>query len=229
MRAVWRRSNALSGPREARKISMILERMGPRALSVGALLGTLALSAVAGATTLELGGGVGADFNAGADTLLELEFDDGSDQEIKAGNGLSLFASGGVLFFDEYQHRLETALSLGIKMSTMQPASNADLSFLRFPVELLGFYRNDDWHFRVGGGAVLHLGNSLTGSGELSELDVDMKTALGGVIQADFVIDDWFFGMRYTALSYQVSGAPESAAANSLGVGLGYMYRFTGE
>jgi hypothetical protein len=114
-------------------------------------------------------------------------------------------------------------------MSTMQPASNADLSFLRFPLELLAFYRNDDWHFRVGGGPVLHMGNSLTGSGDLSDLDVEMKTALGGVVQADFVFEDWFVGMRYTALSYRVSGVDDAIAANSLGVGLGYMYRFVGE
>jgi hypothetical protein len=208
---------------------MILRRIRLLSCSAGAAVASLALSSAAGATTLELGGGVGADFNAGADTLLELEFDDGSDQEIKAGNGLSLFVAGGAVFFDEYQHRLETVLSPGLKMSTMQPASNADLSFMRYPLEGLAFYRNDDLHFRVGGGAVMHMGNSLTGSGDLSNLDVQMKTALGGVVQADFVLDAWFVGMRYTALSYRVSGAEESAAANSLGVGLGYVYQFTGE
>lgn len=208
---------------------MYRPRNALRAARTGTLLATLALPAPALATTFELGGGVGADFNAGADTLLVLEFDDGDTQDIKAGNGLSLFASGGAVFFDQYQHRLETTLSLGLKMSTMQPAENADLSFLRFPLEALAFYRNDDWHFRVGGGPVLHMGNSLTGSGALSDLDVEMKSALGGVVQADFVIDDWFVGMRYTALSYRVSGVDESASANSLGVGVGYLYRFLGE
>lgn len=208
---------------------MLLQRIGLRALSLGSVLLSLAAADAAGATTLQLGGGLGADFNAGADTMLELEFDDGDTQEIKAGNGLSLFASGGALFFDEQQHRLETALSLGLKMSTMQPATNADLTFLRFPLELLGFYRNDEWHFRVGGGPVLHVGNSLTGSGDLSDLDVEMNTALGGVVQADFVFDSWFVGVRYTALSYRVDGAEDSVAANSLGFGLGYMHRFLGE
>lgn len=208
---------------------MYLERMRLRALSLAMLLVTLALSDAARATTFELGGGLGADFNAGADTLLELEFAGGDTQDVKAGNGLSLFAAGGALFFEESTHRLETLLSLGLKYSTMQPASNADLSFTRFPLELLGFYRNDEWHLRVGGGPVLHLGNSLTGSGALSDLDVEMETALGGVVQADLVLDAWFLGVRYTALSYQVSGAAGSAAANSLGVSFGYMHRFLGE
>ncbi len=179
------------------------------------------------ATSLELGGGVGGDFNAGADTLVTLEFDDGDTQEIKAGNGISLFAAGGAVFFDEYRHQLQTSLSLGVKLSTMQPASNADLTFTRFPIELLAFYRNDDWHFRAGGGPLLHVGNSLTGSGAASDIELQMDPALGGILQADLVFDAWFVGMRYTALSYQLSGTDESAAANSLGVSLGYLYRFT--
>lgn len=207
-------------------------RLAPKrqlAIATSALFTTLGLSTAAHATAFELGGSVGADFNAGADTLLVLEFDDGDTQDIKAGNGLSLSASGGVLFFDEYQHRLELVLSLGVKLSTMQPTSNADLSFVRFPLELLAFYRNDDWHFRVGGGPVLHMGNSLTGSGALSDLDVDLEPAVGGIVQADLVFGEWFVGMRYTALSYQVSGAATTAAANSLGVTLGYLYRFPHE
>jgi hypothetical protein len=199
------------------------------ALSFCVLGASLGASSAAHAIGFELGGGVGADFNAGADTLLELEFDDGGNQEIKAGNGVSLFVAGGPLFFESFPHKLQLELSLGVKFSTMQPTSNADLSFVRFPLELLGFYRNDDWHFRVGGGAVLHMGNSLTGSGALSDLDVDLDNALGGIVQADFVYEAWFIGMRYTALSYTANGAEDSAAANSLGVTLGYMYRFANE
>jgi hypothetical protein len=185
-----------------------------------------ALSSTAHATTVQVGGGVGAEFNAGADTLVELEFDDGDTQEIKAGNGLSLFALGGATFFDEYQHQLQTSLSLGVKFSTMQPTDNADLSFVRFPIELLGFYRSDDWHFRVGGGALLHVGNSLTGSGAASDIDLEFDPAFGGIVQADFVFDEWFVGLRYTALRYQLSDADASVAANSLGVTLGYVYGF---
>jgi hypothetical protein len=198
------------------------------AISIG-LFSSLGLSTSAHAVTFELGGGLGADFNAGADTLLELEFDDGDTQEIKAGNGVSLFAAGGPTFFEDHQHQVQLVLSLGVKLSTMQPTTNADLTFVRFPLELLGFYRNDDWHFRVGGGAAFHMGNSLTGSGALSDLDVDLDNALGGIVQADFVYDGWFIGMRYTALSYTANGADEPAAANSIGASLGYAYSFSKE
>ena len=89
-----------------------------RILLVGASSTLLLLPASARATAFELGGGVGADFNAGADTLVELEFTDGDTQEIKAGNGLSVFAAGGAVFFDEYQHQLQTSLSLGATRNT---------------------------------------------------------------------------------------------------------------
>ena len=41
--------------------------------------------------------------------------------------------------------------------------------------------------------------------------------------------DEWFVGMRYVALSYTASGFEEAAAANSLGISLGYLYRFVNE
>jgi hypothetical protein len=83
----------------------------------------LAVSAVAlptAAVKPELGVGMGADFNAGADTLYRLEFSDGSHQDIKAGNGLSLTAGGGAIFFDEHDHRVETVLAAG---SSSRPCS----------------------------------------------------------------------------------------------------------
>jgi hypothetical protein len=205
---------------------MSCKRRALRAIGLVVVLGS---SPAVHATTYEIGGGVAGDFNAGADTLVELQFADGDTQEIKAGNGLSLFGSAGALFFDQYQHRLQTSLCLGVKLSTMQPTSNADLTFVRFPIELLAFYRNDNWHVRVGGGGVMHLGNSLTGSGAASNIDLDLDTAVGGVAQADFVYNEWSVGMRYTALSYRVSGAEGSAAANSIGVTLGYVYGFSNE
>jgi hypothetical protein len=205
-------------------------RFDPRGLlSIGMLCVGLGLSSSAAATTFELGGGVGADFNAGADTLLVLEFDDGDSQDIKAGNGLSLFVAGGAIFFDHQPHQLETVLALGVKFSTMQPTTNADLTFTRFPIEALAFYRNPDWFLRVGGGVTKHLANTLSGTGDLSDLDADLDSSLGGIVQADFILGGWFVGMRYTALSYTVDGGDESLSASSLGVTLGYMHHFMHE
>lgn len=196
------------------------------AAAVLALVTTM--GAPARATQLELGGAVTADFNAGADTLASLQFTNGSTQDIKAGNGMMLSAGAGALFFGPGPHRLETVLTIGVKYSTMQPASNADLSFVRVPVELLGFYRNDDLHFRVGGGGALYLVNSLSGSGAATGLDVTFEPAVAGIVEADFVSKGFFAGLRYTALSLRTSSSP-SFSASSIGVAIGYYYRFPGD
>lgn len=173
----------------------------------------------------ELGGTFQLDFSAGADTLLELTFEDGSTQEIKAGNGV-LFALGvGVILFDDQPHTLETVFVAGLKYSSMVPAENAGLDFLRVPVELLAFYRNERYFFRVGGGAAYYAWNSMTGSGDLV-LDVSFDPAFAGIVQADFIYKGFFAGFRYTILSLKPEGADESAAANSMGVGVGYFHAF---
>ena len=184
----------------------------------------LTLAPSAHATTFELGGAVGADFNAGADTLLTLHYSDGTEQAIKAGNGLLIAAGAGALFFDQQPHRLETQLTLGIKYSSMQPTSNANLDFIRVPVELLAFYRNEDWHFRVGGGGAWYAFNSLSGSGALGG-SAHFEPALGAIAQADFVWGAFSLGLRYTLLRLHERDADASASANSIGLSLGYFYR----
>ena len=190
------------------------------------VVGCLVPAAPARATTFELGGAVGADFNAGAGTLLTLHYSDGTEQAIKAGNGLLISAGAGALFFDQQPHRLETQLTLGIKYSTMQPANNASLDFIRVPIELLAFYRNEDWHFRVGGGGAWYVSNTLSGGGALSG-SAHFAPALGAIAQADFVWGAFSLGLRYTLLQLRESdaGSSASASANSLGVNLGYFYR----
>jgi len=194
------------------------------ALAVGVM--AFAPARRAAAVIGEVGGAVGTDFNAGADTLATLQFSDGSTQDIKAGNGLLLSVGGGGIFFEGQPHRLETVLNVGVKFSTMQPAQNADLSFVRLPIELLAFYRNDDLHFRVGGGGAWYPYSSLSGSGAASNLQVDFKPGLAGIAQADFLWGRGWVGLRYTHLNYTVSGSDVTAAANSIGVTLGFFFQF---
>jgi hypothetical protein len=196
-----------------------------KVLSPLVIVAGLTLALPAHATTFELGGAVGADFNAGADTLLTLHYSDGTEQAIKAGNGLLVAAGAGAMFFDQQPHRLETQLTLGIKYSTMQPTNNASLDFVRVPVELLAFYRNEDWHFRVGGGGAWYVSNSLSGSGALNG-DAHFDPALGAIVQADFVWKAFAVGLRYTLLRLHDRDADVSASANSVGLGLSYFYRF---
>jgi hypothetical protein len=193
---------------------------------VAAVLGVAAAARPAAAAIPEAGLALGVDANAGADTLATLQFSDGSTQDIKAGNGLLLAVGGGLILLEQQRHRIEAGLDVGVKFSTMQPAQNADLSFVRVPVELLVFYRNDDAHFRVGGGGAYYLYSSLSGSGAASNLQLDFKPGLAGVVQADFLWGRGYVGLRYTHLDYTVSGSTATAAANSVGLTLGFSYQF---
>jgi hypothetical protein len=195
-----------------------------RVLCLFVVAACLTLAQPAHATTFELGGEFGADFNAGASTLLTLHYSDGTEQDIKAGSGLRLAAGAGAMFFDQQPHRLETQLTLGIKYSTMQPTTNASLDFIRVPIELLAFYRNEDWHFRVGGGGAWYVSNSLSGGGALNG-EAHFDPALGAVMQADFVWGAFALGLRYTVLRLHAKEADVSANANSLGLNLSYFYR----
>jgi hypothetical protein len=196
-----------------------------RVIGLFVMTAGVTLARPAHATTFELGGAVGADFNAGAGTLLTLHYSDGTEQQIKAGNGLLVAAGAGAMFFDQQPHRLETQLTLGIKYSTMQPTNNASLDFVRVPIELLAFYRNEDWHFRVGGGGAWYVSNSLSGGGALNG-EAHFDPALGAIVQADFVWRAFAVGLRYTVLRLRDTDANVSANANSLGLHLSYFYRF---
>lgn len=197
------------------------------------LLGVLVVGAAAfaparkaAAAIGEAGAAMAGDFNAGADTLATLTFTDGSTQDIKAGNGILLSVGGGAIFFEGQPHRLETMLDIGVKFSTMQASQNADLSFVRIPIELLAFYRNDDLHFRVGGGGAFYAYSNLSGSGAASNLQADFKPGLAGIVQADALWGRGYVGVRYTHLNYSVSGYDATVAAHSIGVTLGFFYQF---
>jgi hypothetical protein len=176
-------------------------------------------------TTVEAGGGANVDFNMG-DDVLKITFTDGSTQDITAGNGLGLAAGAGVIFFDGGSYELELTLTAGLKYSTMQPTQNAELNWVRIPVELLAFYRNDPFHFRVGGGATTYVLNSLSGGGALSGLDVHFSPSPGAILQADFIWHGFFAGLRYTVLSFHPTTSNQTISANALGVDLGFFFHF---
>jgi len=176
--------------------------------------------------TPEVGGGIVIDFNAGGQDMLVLGFSDGSEQKITGGQGVAALLSVGAIFFDQQSHNLETILSGGIKYSTMQESENASLDFFRFPIEGLAFYRNDDWFFRVGGGAQLLLGASMKGSGVLEELDVKFKPAIGGIGQLDFIYKGWSAGVRYTRQGLAPKDSDTRIASHSVGLQIAGMFQF---
>ncbi|HEY3644542.1 MAG TPA: hypothetical protein VGM16_04320 [Gammaproteobacteria bacterium] len=164
-----------------------------------ALLGVLAVCLVTtaqasdpwapGATGLSLEAGL----TAGGDKLVTITDTNGDTKSLYAGN--SLFTDVGV------QHNFgDSGWSLratGGFAADAQSYSNANVSFAYVPVNVLGIYSVGNNHF--GAGLAVHLSPKL----DLDGLgpNADFKTATGLVLQYQY----WLFGVRYTAIRYQIS------------------------
>lgn len=160
-----------------------------------------------------------ADF--GGDTLITVTFSTGSTESIKANQGLSL--GGGVSIANDAGD-IETELSLSYKFYTVS-ASNGDVTFSRWPLDALVFYRLPE--LRVGGGLTYHLNPELSGSGFAGGLNVNFDNALGLLLQADYRVTPKInLGIRYTSLDYKVRVNGASATAKSNGVGIVFSASF---
>ncbi|MCG8554083.1 MAG: hypothetical protein MJD61_02160 [Proteobacteria bacterium] len=183
----------------------------------------------------QVGGTMQVDFSAGSDELLTLDFIDGTSENIKAGDGVTLALSGGLRFRAEEAHQLELLLNLGIRYTDTQPAINGGVDFLRLPIEALAFYRlafgpsgSNTMFLRTGVGLAVHLMNELTGEGVLSGLHLRFGPALGWILQADLgstlvAPHQLIVGLRYTRIGYRADGMSRPLSANAVGLQLGYL------
>jgi len=154
-----------------------------------------------------------ADF--GGDTLVTVVFTDGSRESIKANELLSLGAGVSIV---NQAGDIEAEVSLSYKFALIS-ASNGDVTFSRWPIDALVFYRLPE--LRLGGGLTYHINPKLSGSGVASGLDASFDDALGLLLQADYRVTPKInLGIRYTSLDYKlhVGGATATARSNGVGV-----------
>jgi len=167
---------------------------------------------------LRLGG------DLGGDPVLQFRYSDGSTPEVTSGGGLLLLAGANVRAFESGAHRVDAQLNAGLKYRTIPPADNQDATWLRFPVEALLFYAAPR-NVRVGGGAVVHLGNVLRTSGDAIEGRIEFQSTPGAIFQAEYHRGNVAFDARYTLLRYEIDDdVSESVNANSFGLGLSFFF-----
>jgi hypothetical protein len=153
-----------------------------------------------------------ATFEYGGDVLVTLLFDDGSEQDILAGQGGT--ASFGFDYRPARLPQLGLRTMAGIKF-TSNASDNADISFIRFPIEVVGsYYLPNDW--RVGAGLAYHVGNTFNGDGFVN--DVDFDPAAGATLEVGW---KWV-ALTYTTMEYSVGN--ESLNANAFGVSLNWVF-----
>ena len=157
----------------------------------------------------------GIDF--GGETIASATFSNGSTETIKANDGF--YVGGGASFLlDSKDVEIETTLS--IKYDSIN-ASNGDITWTRYPLEVLAFYRMPK--FRLGGGLTYHISPKLKASGAAGNFNVKVDDAAGVVLQADYLLTRKLtLGGRYTILEYKANGVP--AKSNGVGITFGFVF-----
>jgi hypothetical protein len=157
-------------------------------------------------------------FDAGGDKMATVQYENGDDNDIKAGEIANL--NIGVIIQNGTSD-FETQFTIGWKFDSSS-AENGDLSFNRYPIELLQFYKPG--RFRFGGGITYQMNPSLDGSGFASDIKVDFDNALGFVLQGDFLFDLYYAGLRYTNIEYEVENYESKVGGDSVGLVLGFRF-----
>lgn len=147
---------------------------------------------------------VDAGFDFGGDKLVTAIFTDGSTKTLHAGDGL--FTDVGM------QHNFDGSDwsfkgTLGIKYNAVR-ASNATISFTRYPLDLLALYSYGRHHFGAGLAYDLSPKLDMSGFGQ----NADFNSASGFIVQYQY----WLFGVRYTNIKYHVSNCPSFAVCKSV-------------
>ena len=159
----------------------------------------------------------------GGEKVVEFEYEDGSTPDVTAGGGLLLSVGGALGVWNRGAHSVDAQLSAGLKYRTIPPASNQEVTWLRFPVEGLLFYRMPNG-FRVGAGATVHLRNRIEADGDALSGNVEFKNTPGFLVQAEYLRNNLGFDLRYTALEYELNGDAGTVGASSIGVGVSVFF-----
>ena len=156
----------------------------------------------------------------GGEEVIQFQYADGSTPEVTAGGGLLVSAGAALELFNS----VDAQVNAGWKYRTIPKASNQEASWSRFPVEAVLFYRTPIG-LRLGGGTTMHLANVLEASGEALNSRVEFKNNPGFVLQAEYVMRNFSFDVRYTLMKYEVeSGGSGTVEANSLGAGFSILF-----
>jgi len=184
-------------------------------LALAAVAGTAQAAEPADAADLGKRGGVllqmDADF--GGDEVATVVFEDDSDQDLKAGQGVALSVGGYFRPVESSRFRIEG--SVGYKFSTTA-ASNADIGMSRTLLQLGGAYEWPNGFF-LGAGVMQHLNPKLDGDGFFEDIDFDDATGF------NFEIGWKWVSLHYTEMTYE-SDFFEDVDASSIGVRLTYRF-----
>jgi hypothetical protein len=161
-------------------------------------------------------------YDIGFEKAIEVAFEGGEEQSLRTNGGLVF--SVGAAFLPLFDGRFETRATAGVKYQTIQ-ASNGHVSYLAFPLEIVEAVRLAP--LRLSAGVSLSLAPRFSGSGVLSDADLDLDNSLGFLGVAEWVFpiargrSDLSLGLRYLGQSFKLSGGGDSVSANAIGLFVG--------
>lgn len=145
---------------------------------------------------------------AGGDTLAEFAFDDGSNEEIKAGSGLILGMSLQAPLTSATEMPVDGKIAFNYMFDTVD-AENGDASFRRYPLDMLILSRVEKISF--GGGLTYHLNPKLSIDAPGFNESYSFDSALGFKIEANYIFPSktaasYSLGLEYTSIDYDFEG-----------------------
>ena len=157
---------------------------------------------------------LGVGETAGGDKLVIATYTDGSTDSISAGDGLAFYGGIG--------YHLNDAVSLqgtiGYHSESTKSASNGDVTFSRWPLELLAFYHVKE-AFKIGGGIRLNKSPKVKGSGIASNINESFDSTIGLVIEGEYLFSSKVgVKVRRVSEKYKQSGSPVSVDGSHFGV-----------
>jgi len=168
------------------------------------------------ARAADLRGAFVAGYDTGGDKIVTVTFTNGETDSLRANEGF--YVGGGISVLNDSKD-IELQGTLSIKYSNIS-ANNGDVSFTRYPLDLLAFYRMQN--FRVGGGLTYVISPKVSGSGVAGNINATFDNAAGVVVQGDYLLGRVAIGLRYTGLDYKVAGT--TVKSNGVGVTFGFTF-----
>ena len=163
-------------------------------------------------------------FTSGGDKLYSGTYTNGSTYDITSG-GTVAFNAGASYAVTPL---VDVQVTLGYHTSSTS-ATNGNIDFTRYPLEIMGFYKLND-QFRLGAGARSAMSAKTSTSGVAASLgNFEFKPAIGSIIELQYLLGNQpedrnknAFTLRYVAESY--TEKTSSLKINGNHVGLGFIF-----
>ncbi len=163
----------------------------------------------------------------GGDPVLTVYYEDGSSEELlAAGDGGNLLLGTTLTPVRVGRHSAGLGVDFGVKYGgTRHRQGDARLSMTRYPFIVSAHYGYDigsDVSLIAAGGLQAELAVHVDGSGGLSEADMDLHDAVGGMVEGGVILESHSIGfdlsVRYTGIGYRAPGFAGSVSGSSFGV-----------